>query len=200
VNLAEGADLVRKRPRAVVLDARVPNPTTFGVIGKITAMSRRPPLLLQLTPSQIRDKSWSPLLTASLTNGFTRQTSKAQIHKLLEDMLVDSSQQGSVLGAASRARATVGRQRRPVRGGVQASAQLVDEPLSLDAQSAWSAKNDRRIVLILKDSEEGLGEAEQVELDLLQKEMNRKFNRRGMLNFDGLTELEVRAQQIAKRG
>ncbi len=59
----------------------------------------------------------------------------------------------------------------------------------------WESLNRRRVELIEKEADVGLGEDEQSELEGIQKETGRYFNTIAPLPFDMLEEFEERARR-----
>ena len=86
LDLTNNARLAPKRPEAVVLDVRSPNKTTFDVFFQLKTMTHQPSLMLQVTPRQMRDNSWTQILPAK-TVLFTSRTSNKVFHNSLQELL-----------------------------------------------------------------------------------------------------------------
>jgi len=162
--------LARKRPAAVVLDVRSPDAATIEAISRLRSKLHQPPLMLQVTPRQLRDSSWGRLFPGSEAVLFTRDTSKKEVQSRLPGLL-------------KRARA-----------------RALPSPPTQSVEPSWPEQNDRRIALIFKERDRGLAEEEQAELAQLQEIANRQANQTLRLPFDALAELEQATQRIVGHG
>ena len=172
LELTDVSHLARKRPQAIVLDVRSPSAATIEVISRLRRRLHQPPLMLQVTPRQMQERvSWTQALSTSRIEFFTSQTSKKEIQGLLERLL----EQTPPPAAASAVPPTL-------------------------TQEDWHEQNDRRLDLIFKERDQGLIASEQVELEQLQTELERRVDRRHTLDFEALAEWEQAVQRVQSVG